>query len=144
MLLVPGATGCYTSVPVWEGTPTPQSEVIVGLSDKGRTTLAAQLGPGARHVTGRLVAVSDSAYVVRVTGVDYISNSLAASWSGEEVTVPRDLVSGVMERRLSRSRSWLAAGVVVAALALTTTIAIKGFGNDQGNNRPGDGGGNQQ
>jgi hypothetical protein len=144
LLLLPSATGCYTNVPVWQGMPAPQSEITVGLTDRGRTTLAPQIGPGARHVTGRLLSVTDSAYVIRVSTVDYISSSSSGTWSGEEVTLPRDLVSGVTERRLSRSRSWLTAGIVIAALALTTTIAINGFGTDPGSTRPGDGGGQQQ
>jgi hypothetical protein len=144
LLLLPTATGCYTTVPVWEGTPAPQSEITVGLSDRGRTVMAAQLGPGVRHVTGRLVSVTDSAFVVRVTSVDYISTSSAGTWSGEEVAVPRDLVSGVEERRLSPSRSWLTAGIVVAALALTATIAINGFGGSPGSNQPSGGPGQQQ
>ena len=144
LLLLPTATGCYTSVPVWQGNPTPESQVTMGLSDRGRSVLSAQLGPGARLITGRLVRVTDSAYVVRVTAVDYISSSSAGTWSGEEVNVSRDLVSGVTERRYSRGRSWLAAGVVVAALALTTTIAIHGFGNDPASTKTDGGGGQQQ
>jgi hypothetical protein len=144
LLLLPGATGCYRSVPVWEGTPAPESEITVGLSDRGRTALARQLGPGARHVSGRLVQVTDSAYVLKVTSVDYINTSVSGSWTGEEVSVPRDLVSGVMERRLSRGRTWIAAGIVAVGIGLATTIAIRGFGNDQGTGRPSDGGGGQQ
>jgi hypothetical protein len=144
LLLLPSATGCYTSVPVWEGTPAPQSEVTVGLTDRGRTALAAQIGSGARHVTGRLIGVTDSAYVIRVTTVDYISSSSAGMWTGEEVAVPRDLVSGVAERRYSPGRTWLTVGISVAALALATTIVIKGFGADPGSTKTTDGGGQQQ
>lgn len=144
LLLTPGATGCYTSVPVWEGRPTPESEITVGLSDRGRTVLAQQLGPGARRITGRLASMTDSAYVVRITGVEYITASAAGTWNGEEITVPRDVVSGVTERRFSRGRTWLAAGVTAALLALTTTIAIRGFGTDPGDTKTGDGGGQNQ
>jgi hypothetical protein len=144
LLLLPSATGCYTSVPVWEGTPAPNAEITMGLSDRGRTTLAAQLGPGARRISGRLVQASDSAYIVRVTGVEYISNSYAGTWSGEQVVVSRDLVSGITERRFSRSRSWIAAGIAVVGVALVSTIAIKGFGTDPASTKTPDGGGNQQ
>ena len=144
LLLLPSATGCYANVPVWEGTPTPQSDITVGLTDRGRTKLAAQIGPGARHVTGRLVSLTDSAYVIRVTTVDYISNSSAGMWTGEEVAVPRDFVSGVAERRFSRGRTWLTVGISVAAMALATTIVIKGFGADPGSTKTTDGGGQQQ
>jgi hypothetical protein len=143
VLLLPSTTGCYASVPVWDRTPAPNSEVTVGLSDHGRSVLAPQLGPGARRITGRLARTTDSAFVVRVTSVEYISNSSTGTWTGEEVSVSRDLVSGVTERHFSRGRSWLAAGVVVAALALATTIAINGFGNDPGGTKVPDGGNTQ-
>jgi hypothetical protein len=144
VLLLPSTTGCYASVPVWDRAPAPNSEITVGLSDQGRNVLAAQLGPGARRITGRLARATDSAFVVRVTSVEYISSSSAGSWTGEEVIVSRDLVSGVTERHFSRSRSWLAAGVVVVGLALATTIAIKGFGNDPSGTKPKDDGGQTQ
>ena len=144
VLLLPSATGCYTNVPVWEGNPTAKSEVTVGLSDRGRTVLATQLGPGVRTIRGHLERTTDSAFVLRVTAVEYISNATAGTWTGEEVAVSRELVSGVTERRFSRSRSWLVAGVVVSALALAATIGIYGFGNDPGSTKPPDGCGQQQ
>ena len=82
--------------------------------------------------------------VVDTGTVDYINNSSTGTWSGEEVALPRDLVSGVTERRFSRGRTWLTVGVTVAAMALATTIVIKGFGADPGGTKTTDGGGQQQ
>lgn len=144
LVLLPGATGCYANVPVWNGTPSPNSAVTLGISDRGRAVLAAQLGPGVRRISGHLERTTDSAFVVSVTAVDYVSSSSAGSWSGEEVTVPRDFISGVSERRFSRGRTWVATGIAVVAVALATTIAIKGFGNDPPGSKPTDGGGQQQ
>ena len=130
LLLLPGATGCYTYVPLWNGAPQPGSEISLGLSDRGRTALAGPLGPGARMIAGRLVNGSDSAFVIGVREVTYIGSGTAARWNGEVITVPRDYVSGLAERRLSKSRSWIAAWIAVGVAALATTVALNGFGTN--------------
>lgn len=141
LLLLPGATGCYTYVPVWTGSPADGAQLEVGLADRGRVALAPQLGAGANRLRGRLVQHSDSQLVLAVSSVKYIDAPARAKWTGEEITITRDYTSGIAERRLSRTRSWIAAGLAVAALAAISTIAITGFGTDGGNNRPTDGGG---
>ena len=140
LLLLPGATGCYTYVPLWNGNPAPGSEITLGLSDRGRAALAGPLGPGATRVTGRLANATDSLFVIDVAEVSYVRGGVPAKWNGEEVRVPRDYVSGLSQRQLSKSRSWITAGVVVGALALASTIVIKGFGNDPASSKPPGGG----
>lgn len=135
LLLLPGATGCYTYVPLWNGAPQPGTEISLGLSDRGRTALAGPLGPGARAVAGRLVGSTDSAFVIGVKEVTYIGNGTAAKWNGEQITVPRDYVNGLAERRLSKSRSWIAVGIAVGVAALATTIALNGFGTNSSDGR---------
>lgn len=144
LLLLPGPTGCYSNVPVWTGTPAAGRQVTVTLTDAGRTTLADELGPGARRLTGLLVSLEDSVYVVDVSAVEYVSGSDPTRWNGERIRVGRQYVGGVSERRLSRSRSWLMAGLAVATVALVSTIAITGYGSDEGSTRPKDDGGGQQ
>jgi len=132
-LLLPWAASCYTSVPVWNGTPEPGRQVTVGISDRGRALLAERVGPGVRTISGRLVETSDSAFTLSVTGVEYVAGGTTAKWNGELVGVPRDVVSGVSERRYSRSRTWIAIGIGVVAAVGVALIAIEGFGNDAGN-----------
>lgn len=135
LLLLPGATGCYTYVPLWNGSPQPGTEISLGLSDRGRIALAGPLGPGARQVTGRLVGSTDSAFVIGVNEVAYVGTGAAAKWNGEQISVPRDYVSGLAERRLSKSRSWIAVGIAVGVAALATTIAVNGFGTGTSDGR---------
>lgn len=144
LLLLPGATGCYTYVPMWNGTPSPGSEISLGLSDRGRVALSGPLGPGAQKLTGRLANSTDSAYVIRVSEVAYIGGGPAAKWSGEAISVPKEYVSGMAERQLSKSRSWIAVGIAVGIAALATTIAINGFGGEPSNGRVDGGGGQTQ
>jgi hypothetical protein len=139
-LLFPTLTGCYTYRPIWTGEPAPGSVITFGLTDRGRVTLSDRLGPGARTVTGLLTSATDSAYVVSVTRVTYIDGDRVAKWNGEAVDVSRQDISGVAERQLSKSRSWLAAGIAGAALAVATAVVIKGTAGPDPNTKPTGGG----
>ena len=133
--LLPWTTGCYTSVPVWNGAPSPGQEVTVGISDRGRVALAPRIGEGALQVSGRLVEATDSGFTLSVRGVRYIAGSEPMRWNGERVAIPREAISGVQERRLSRTRTWIAVGLVAVAVAAVATLAIVGFGT--GDDGPG-------
>ena len=129
LLLLPWGMGCYTNVPLWSGAPAPGSEVTVGLSDQGRTVLAPLIGPGARRISGRVVSISDSAFTLGISGVQYVTEGKMNRWNGELVNVPRSVVSGIEERRLSRSRTWITVGIAAAAALAVSFIAIEGFGS---------------
>jgi hypothetical protein len=140
VLLLPSLTGCYTYTPVWKGEPVPGSEISLGLTDRGRVALSDRVGPGARTITGRLTSAADSVYVVSVTGVSYIEGGRTAKWNGERIDISKDVVSGIAERRLSRSRSWIAAGITAGVLALATGLVIKGTAGPGPDTRPTGGG----
>jgi hypothetical protein len=143
-VVFPSLMGCYRYVPVAQPAVGTRTEVSLGITDQGRVALASQLGPGVRALRGRLTQATDSAFVVSLTAIEYIGAPAAARWMGEIVTVPRAYVSEIAERRLSRSRSWLTAGVFAALAAGVSTIAIVGLGGgDPGDNRPPGGGGDQ-
>jgi hypothetical protein len=84
---------------------------------------------------------TDSAFVLGVSAVEYLGARSVSQWAGEVVSVPREYVTDIGERRLSRSRSWMAAGVIALLAAAVSTIAIGAFGGDAGDNRvpPGNG-----
>ncbi len=138
-LLLPTATGCYSYLPVWNREPASGSEISLTLTDHGRVALSDRLGPGARTIRGRLSEVVDSAYTIKVSGVTYI-DSRTAKWTNESVYVSKNDVGGIEERRLSKSRTWLAAGVAVGAAALATLIVIKGTAGPSPDTRPTGGG----
>ena len=139
-LLLPSATGCYTYVPVRDGAPTARSEIALNISDQGRVALAERVGTGVRRVSGDLLQSTDSVFVLAVTSVEYLDAPAAARWSGEEVTIAREYVAGVWERRISRGRSAVAVALGIAAAVAVAAIAITGFGSDSGDPRPnGDG-----
>ena len=144
VLLLPSVAGCYRYVPVTATGPVAGTEIAVGINDQGRVALAGQVGPGAHRLRGRLTQATDSLFVISLTSVEYLGAPVAARWAGEALSVSRQYVSDIGERRLSRTRSWLTAGVVVALAVAVSTIAIVGFGNDGGSDRPPNGGGGDQ
>lgn len=114
--VVPAAVGCYTYVPL----DTSVAALPVGerlsftLTDRGRSELARRMGSGVLRIEGTLVQSTDEAYLLRVWKVAQI-DGLSSLWSGEEVRLDREYVGGVSSRRLHHGRTWLTAGVAVAA-----------------------------
>ena len=128
MLLLPSATGCYESHAVRTTVLPAGTQVSLSITDRGRVALGPQLGEGVLRLNGRVAQASDSMYVVRVSSVDYLA-APTGHWTGEEIKVPRDYVASVAERRLSRKRSWVMAGIVVGAIAVVAAgIKIIGGG----------------
>ena len=116
-------SACYVSVPVQSSQIEPGTRVRLELTESGTDTLARYLGPGVTSVDGRLVARSDSAFGLSVNQVQ-LRNGSDQFWKGESVTIPRVSIASVQERRISKLRSFLLAGAVVAgAVAITSAAA---------------------
>ena len=126
MVLLPNVTGCYESMAVRTSVVPAGTEVSLAITDRGRVALGPQMGEGVLRLNGRVADASDSAYVVKVSSVDYVA-SPTGHWAGEEIKVPHDYIASVSERRLSRKRSWLMAAVVVGAV-VAVSVAIKIIG----------------
>jgi hypothetical protein len=126
-----GASGCYgyyqPSTPNLAG-----HEVQLGLTDSGSIVLAPQVGNRIEAVEGKLISDSDMRYQVAVTGIRR-RDGQESDWNGEFVNIPHAVVSTIMERRFSRSRTTL--------FALATTFAMitahRAFAGTGGANVPG-------
>jgi len=112
-------SACYSYVPVTVS-PVPGQEVALVITDRGRVALNERVGPDVDEIRGTLVDKTDSSYMLTMSEAVTLRRA-STKWTGESVSVPITLVSGVREKRLSRTRSWLAAGgataVVVAFIA---------------------------
>lgn len=142
--LLPGLLGaCYTYRPLATA-PLPSSRVSLVLTDQGRAEAAERIGPQTARVEGAVVESSDSAYLLAVSAVQPIAGQLVR-WSGETVTVRRDQVALLYERRLSKSRTAIMAGAMVGVLAAAITTSLFGIaGSDVPVIPPGEGGGQDQ
>jgi hypothetical protein len=135
------ASGCYVNTPV-VAAPVPGDRLDLELNDRGRVGLGENIGPAATSVEGMLQSQTDSAYNIRVASVVYV-NGQSNKWNGEPLTVQKDFVKDVSERKFSRSRSILAAGILTATvLTFALTRNILGAGNTDRD--PGGGGGGEQ
>lgn len=122
---VASLTGCYTTRPV-TGAVAPGTEVVLQLSDRGRSVLGDSIGPSADQIRGTIEAARDSSYVLRVSSVQYL-NGQSNRWTGEPLTVRMDLVNRTQQRQFSRSRTWgLGLGIAAAILAVALSTDLLG------------------
>ena len=99
-------SGCYRYYPA--ATPIPPAGVRVAaeLSDSGTVVLARTVGPGVSTVEGRVVRADTEEIELSVTTVRQ-HDGRESGWRGERITVPRNLLTGLQERKFSRSRTAL-------------------------------------
>lgn len=138
--LLPGLlAACYTYTPSLV-MPQPAAHISVVLSDFGRLEASPQIGPHADRVEGNVIAASDTGYLLAVSGVKPITGNWV-KWTGETISVRRDYVALMYERRLSKSRTVLfAAGVAAALTAAVVGFDILGIAGDRIDTVPGGGG----
>jgi hypothetical protein len=128
--LLPGLLGaCYTYHPLLTH-PEPTSRVALVLNDAGRVAAAPQIGPQAARVEGDVISATDTGYVLSVSGVKPIEGDWV-KWTGETVSVRRDAVASLYERRLSRGRTVaMVAGLTIALFAAASKLDLFGLGFD--------------
>lgn len=113
---------------------------MLALNDNGRVALGPSIGQAAESVEGTLQAQTDSAYLLRVTGVTYL-NGQTNRWTSEPLTVANQFVSVAQEKKFSRSRTALAAALAAGGVfAFALTRNLFGLGNPDRDPRPGEGG----
>ncbi len=142
-LLAALAAGCYTYQPMVTA-PDPGSTLALDLNDQGRVGMRSAIGPEIARVEGALAGASDTAYELRVSETFGLYGT-RSRWSGEAVSLPREYVGVVTEKRFSRQRTFVAVlGGVAAAMAFVVTRDLFGLGGEKGNTVPGGGGGDDQ
>jgi hypothetical protein len=120
-------SGCYVYGPA-PATLEPQVRVSVVLTDLGRVETSRQVGPRVMRVEGSLVDATDTAYLLAVSAVKPISGPWVR-WGGEQVSVRREYVATMNQRRLSRGRTALfIGGAAFTVLTLMVNLDILGFG----------------
>lgn len=122
-------SACYSYVPV-AGSPVPGQDVALVITDRGRVALNERVGPQIDELRGILAGKTDSSYTLTMTEAVTLRRA-STKWTGESVLVSSTFVSSVREKRLSRSRSWLAAGGATAAVVafIATRSILDGSSN---------------
>jgi hypothetical protein len=123
---VSALNGCYTTRSVTTA-PGPGTTVLLDLNDRGRFLLGDRIGPSASRIEGVVETLSDTAYMVRISSVEYL-NGQSNKWSGEPFTVPIGLVSGAQLREFSRART-ISVGAGIAAALVTVFLKTNFLGS---------------
>jgi hypothetical protein len=118
-------SGCYSNVPIQLSTAQPNTKLVVALTDAGSDSLARYLGPGVATVNGKLLQNGDDGLSLAVTQVTMRSGA-EQFWKGETVALPKYSVATVQERKISKPRTLLLGGAILAALF---TVKLSGVGS---------------
>lgn len=130
-LLFPGITGCYTQVPLETATPAPETRVIARVTDSGAVAIGSRVGPGASEVEGVVASATPDVWTLNLLRVDYRGGT-STIWNREPVVFPRYALSHTTQKRVSKSRSWMAAGLFVAgAYAVTRIFGVGGSDEEE-------------
>jgi hypothetical protein len=114
-------TGCYTQQPLETAVPAPATRIIAQVTDTGAVALSGPVGPGALEVEGVVATADQTTWQLNLTRVDYRGGT-SVSWNRELVSVPRNALSNVTVKKVSRSRSWLTAGLITAGAILASQL----------------------
>lgn len=109
------ASACYKSVPLETSTPPVGQTVSFIISDQGRVGLGERLGPGIARIEGRMLGTEGDQYLVSVFRTAALGGATSV-WSGEEMRLDRNFVARLEGRELSKTRTWVAAGLVTSVL----------------------------
>lgn len=116
LALLSGACHVYREIPSGP-LPAAGTSLAVHLTDSGAVVLAREVGPSADVLEGSLVHADTASLTLSVRRV-LMRDGLSNDWAGERVTVARALIASVSEKRLSRVRSLIFAGGIIAGAAL--------------------------
>jgi hypothetical protein len=128
--------GCFSRGPIQTAPPPVAEQVSIVVNDRGRSLLTDRVGPILQRIDGRLVKRQNGEVTIAVSQVvDLRGNS--TTWTGEEVTIPEDAITGYQPRKFSKWKTFLLVGAVVAGIAATIAGALDIFGSPRSES-PGD------
>lgn len=125
---------CYRYVPSTRDALAPGAEVRLSLTPEGTSRLVPVLGNQTTAVEGRVLAASDTAYVLSLSGTLKTLGSNGSStlsrtiWAGDSVAIPGVVVGGVERRLLDSKRTTVLAIVGAAAATATVRVLVHALG----------------
>lgn len=128
-------TACYTQQPLETAVPAPATRIIARVTDSGAVALGGAVGPGALEVEGVVATADEVAWNLNLTRVDYRGGT-SVIWNRELVTFPRNMLSNVTEKKVSKPRSWMVAGLFMAGALLASQLFSQLGGDENGGGEP--------
>ena len=130
--LLTSAAACYYYQPLDTPSPQPGTYMQVMLTDSGTSHFWGYLGPDVGNLQGRLISADPQSLALSVHSVEQRHGQILG-WKGETVTLSREYVATMQERRFSKGRTGLlAAGAVMGLVAVVTALTNLGVGSGSG------------
>jgi hypothetical protein len=124
--------GCYEYLPVTNAAALSGRRFQLVLTEAGAVALASRVGPSVEALEGTFLGDSAGSYQIAMT-TSRTRNGVETDWRGERVSVPRELVASVLERKFSPSRTAFATGLTTVGVgAITAALRGKGEGGGGG------------
>jgi hypothetical protein len=126
-------TGCFTYRSLGSvdaAMPAPDTKVEIRLTTSAAAALANQIGPDVLYLRGDAVSADATALTLAITESETARHT-STTWKGEHVTVPREDIASVSQRRLAVGATALigglaGGGLVVAATAFSASSSSTG------------------
>jgi hypothetical protein len=122
------SSGCYQYVPLTSQVPPLGSQVRIELSDRGVVNVEPALGHGVTTVEGTVRAAVADSVTISLASVQRRQSGIQ-TWAGETLVLKPGDIRAVSERRLSHTRTTVAATSAIT-LAAAGIIAIAKAGGD--------------
>ncbi len=129
---------CYRYVPASSG------DLVIGEAYRGHLTaegsqrVARIVGENVERFDGRIVTVTDTAYLVAMSATLKRSEERQTVWTGEQLVIPRSAVNRFELRQLDRPRTLRAAALYTLGLLAVGVLvfSIQGIASQDGSPPP--------
>lgn len=127
--------GCYVQVPLETAIPEPETRIVAQVTDSGAVTMGNTIGAGALEVEGIVTAATPEMWKLQVLRVD---DKFGASntWQRQPIDFPRYALTRPRVKRVDKTRSWLAAGGIVAGAFVAARVFGGLVADDDGDPNP--------
>lgn len=115
--LVGFLAGCYMQSPLPSPIPAPETRIVAQVTDTGVLAMSNAIGPQATEVEGIVAGADANSWDLRMLRVEF-RNGQSVEWNRELVRFPRSALSQATERRFSKGRSWIMAGLLTSTAFL--------------------------
>ena len=138
MLALTLFSACYRYVPVTTGDPMVGGAYRGHLTADGSRQVARLVGENVTTFDGRILTVTDTAYVVAMAATFKQTEARTTVWTGEQLVIPRAAVNRFELRQLDRPRTMRAAALYGAGmLAIGVLVfSVKSLASGNGPGAP--------
>lgn len=121
---------CFMQAPLATPAPAPETRIVAMVTDTGVLAMSNAIGSGATEVEGIVAGTDATSWDLRLLRVDY-RNGQSVAWNRELVRFPRSALSQASQRRFSKGRSWIVAGLITStALLAARFLGVIGGGDN--------------